>query len=140
VKYADGHIKQAFPTARGTVNEEGDHRALDWAVLASDTGNATPIPLSPAFEPSSHSFCTIYTAKSDNRLALPCFHKGEVRDVSGEGEDVIQIEAPIQPGDSGAPIVGEDGKVVGIVTAYLADSDPIIGFGTELKYFADKIK
>ena len=36
------------------------------------------------------------------------------------GINIIQFSAPISPGNSGGPLLSEDGKVLGVVSAYLA--------------------
>ena len=49
------------------------------------------------------------------------YTSGDVSSMSGIGDDkrVIQISAPIQPGNSGGPLALTDGRIVGIVVATL---------------------
>lgn len=51
----------------------------------------------------------------------PKFSGGEVAALSGPGDDprFIQISVPIQPGNSGGPLVNSAGAVVGVVTGKL---------------------
>jgi S1-C subfamily serine protease len=46
---------------------------------------------------------------------------GRINALSGVGDDVrfLQIDVPIQPGNSGGPLFGSNGGVIGIVTAIL---------------------
>jgi S1-C subfamily serine protease len=46
---------------------------------------------------------------------------GAVSNLSGPGNDarLLQISAPIQPGNSGGPVIDEYGRVIGVVTAQL---------------------
>lgn len=50
---------------------------------------------------------------------------GRVNSLSGAGDDVrfLQIDVPVQPGNSGGPLFDKDGNIVGIVTATLDDVD-----------------
>jgi uncharacterized protein len=51
----------------------------------------------------------------------PVVTTGSISALSGMNNDrrTIQISAPIQPGNSGGPVLGENGSVVGMVTAKL---------------------
>ena len=51
----------------------------------------------------------------------PKLTKGEISSLSGASDDpkYFQISVPVQPGNSGGPLVDEYGNVVGIVTAKL---------------------
>jgi len=51
----------------------------------------------------------------------PKFSSGEVAALSGPGDDprFIQISVPLQPGNSGGPLVNAAGSVVGVVTGKL---------------------
>jgi len=52
----------------------------------------------------------------------PKYSEGTISALSGLNDDDswIQVSAPIQPGNSGSPLVNENGQVVGIVTATAA--------------------
>lgn len=51
----------------------------------------------------------------------PKISEGIINSTSGLANDIrfLQFSAPIQPGNSGAPLIGDDGHVVGIVTSTL---------------------
>jgi S1-C subfamily serine protease len=51
----------------------------------------------------------------------PIVTTGIISALSGIGDDrrIIQISAPVQPGNSGGPLLGESGSVVGIVVGKL---------------------
>lgn len=54
--------------------------------------------------------------------ALPKFTSGEISAVSGVQDDprVFQISVPLQPGNSGGPLVDERGSVIGITASQLS--------------------
>ncbi len=54
----------------------------------------------------------------------PKLAKGEVASLSGAQNDVrySQISMPVQPGNSGGPLLSAVGNVIGIVTARLSDA------------------
>ena len=51
----------------------------------------------------------------------PIVTSGTISALAGLGNDrrTIQITAPVQPGNSGGPLLGENGSVVGVVVAKL---------------------
>jgi S1-C subfamily serine protease len=55
--------------------------------------------------------------------ASPKFAEGSVSSLVGGGENdsLIQITVPVQPGNSGGPVVDEEGQLVGIVSATAED-------------------
>lgn len=48
---------------------------------------------------------------------------------SGPYDDYLQIDAPINSGNSGGPVIGADGKVLGVSTAIFSPSGGNIGIG-----------
>ena len=40
--------------------------------------------------------------------------------VSSLGSQAMQISAPLNPGNSGGPVIGEDGELVGVVSRRLS--------------------
>lgn len=58
--------------------------------------------------------------------------RGAVTSTKGIGGDGInmQISAPVQPGNSGGPVLNGDGQVVGVVVARLSDSYAMESYGT----------
>jgi S1-C subfamily serine protease len=54
----------------------------------------------------------------------PIVTTGVISSLSGLGNDrrKIQISAPVQPGNSGGPVIGADGALVGVVESMLDDN------------------
>jgi S1-C subfamily serine protease len=72
---------------------------------------------------------------------------GRVNALSGLNADNrhLQIDVPVQPGNSGGPLIGPDGRVIGIVTARLDDLATLwatgalpenVSFGLRIDYLA----
>ena len=111
------------------VDVAGSDPATDLAVLRlPDGADAAGVP-ALEFGDSGH------LRVGDFALAVGCPHglahsvsagiiSGLGRALSGRDghtiEDVVQTDAPLNPGNSGGPLLGGDGRVVGIATAILA--------------------
>lgn len=52
----------------------------------------------------------------------PKFTAGQINALSGAGDDagLYQISVPVQPGNSGGPLLDERGQVVGVIVAKLS--------------------
>jgi S1-C subfamily serine protease len=57
----------------------------------------------------------------------PKFSNGTVNSKSGIGDDMVhlQISVPVQPGNSGSPLLDDNGNVVGIVVASLTQAQNV---------------
>ena len=97
--------------------------SLDIAVLG--TGHQTPQFLTLAPNGSlalGQDVFTIGYPVADILGDKPKYTEGSISALSGLNNDDswIQVSTPIQPGNSGGPLVNENGQVVGIVTATAA--------------------
>ncbi len=45
--------------------------------------------------------------------------------INGEARPALELAADVMPGDSGAPVVDGDGRVIGVVFAQASDSEPL---------------
>ena len=95
---------------------------IDLALLetSSDLGTESFLRLSP--EPVSSLGDRVFTIGYPTPSLLgpdPKYTNGTVSALSGPGGDAsfLQISVPIQPGNSGGPLVNEEGAVVGVVVA-----------------------
>ena len=61
----------------------------------------------------------------------PKFTKGSISSLAGIGDDprYFQISVPVQPGNSGGPLIDSMGNVVGVVTAKLPDIETLVATG-----------
>ena len=95
----------------------------DLAILRVDTRTPHFLPLAPpgSVRTGDHVFTMGYPA-ADLLGQEPKFTEGSVSALSGlQGEAaLLQMSVPIQPGNSGGPLVNERGEVVGVVTSTAA--------------------
>ncbi len=109
VRLSDGRIARAEVVAR-----DPDH---DLALLRAAA--ATPAYLSLAEEGRVRLGERVFTLGFPVVELLgpePKFTEGVISSVSGNvGEALLQISVPVQPGNSGGPLLDEQGRVVGVV-------------------------
>lgn len=131
---ADGHVLTNHHVVEGSTNVAvmvngteraarlvGDDAEHDFALLKVD-GSFQPLPIG--------SSATVARADEVFTLGFPVVSIqgnaqkatfGRVNALSGLGDDpkFIQIDVPVQPGNSGGPLISRDGNVVGVVTMTL---------------------
>lgn len=111
----------------------GAARRTDLAILRA--GRPTPHYLSlagpKALRPGDHVFTVGFPA-TDLLGTEPKFTDGSVSALSGPGDEatLIQITVPVQPGNSGGPLLNDAGQVVGVVTSTAAVRAFLEGTGT----------
>ena len=103
----------------------------DIAVLAVKDTAALPPALPLAFR-QEHLGADVFTIgfpKPESPNDRPSRTSGVISNVCGVNEDpaTYQTTVPIQPGNSGGPLLNMKGEVVGVVTAMLAYQDPVSG-------------
>lgn len=95
-------------------------KEADLAVLAVPTATGiTPLPLGADAGLGAHVFTIGFPFPSVLGFD-PKFAEGAVGGVSGLGSrDLYQVTVPVQPGNSGGPLVDDQGTVVGVIVAKL---------------------
>ncbi|MBN2359501.1 MAG: trypsin-like peptidase domain-containing protein [Deltaproteobacteria bacterium] len=108
---------------RGQVVERGLDN-LDLALVKIDAGTVTAIP--PG-DPGSLRVGSWVASIGHGRGGVWSFTEGMVSNIypAGSTKPVFQTQIPLNPGNSGGPILDRNGRVVGIVTTGLTDSNAI---------------
>ncbi|MDC0037582.1 S1C family serine protease [Alphaproteobacteria bacterium] len=114
----------------------GYNESYDLALIKISNSNANPLPLiSPSVDIGQKIFAI------GNPLGL----EGTISDgiISGLREfqdfSVLQISAPISPGNSGGPVVNENGDVVGVATFTMSEGQNI-NFAVPVKYLKELLE
>jgi hypothetical protein len=114
----------------------GYNENYDLALIKISNNNANPLPLiSPSVDIGQKIFAI------GNPLGL----EGTISDgiISGLREfqdfSVLQISAPISPGNSGGPVVNENGDVVGVATFTMTEGQNI-NFAVPVKYLKELLE
>jgi S1-C subfamily serine protease len=122
--------------ADGTVTEarlQTFSAGTDLAVLQTDVQTSRFLPLAPAgsVQVGDHVFTMGYPV-TEVLGREPKFTDGAVSALSGVGGEasLLQISVPVQPGNSGGPLVNERAEVVGVVTSTAAVKTFLIVTGT----------
>jgi S1-C subfamily serine protease len=122
-----GEIVSAEVIARDTVN--------DVAILKADvTGMPFEIGSSRSVVRGSEVM-TLGYPNSDSQGQNQKASFGRINSLTGFGDDIryFQIDVPVQPGNSGGPLINARGQVVGIVTSRLNEAQ-VVNFAIKSDY------
>ena len=135
---AEGHILTAAHVVAGAkrvtvITELGTKNATivrldeanDLAVLKITEGKYTPLPIASSRKVQlGQSISTIGFPNITIQGFSPKVTKGEISSLNGIGDDprLWQISVPVQTGNSGGPVLDENGNLVGVVVSKLGIS------------------
>jgi len=94
----------------------------DIAILKIDTGSFTPLPVAPSRHVRlGQAVATIGFPNVEIQGFSPKVTRGEISSLSGVADDPRswQVSVPVQPGNSGGPLLDEYGNLIGVVQAKL---------------------
>jgi S1-C subfamily serine protease len=115
----------------GTVVERGEQR-IDVALVQVPLKDTPTLPQGSVSEVKVGSWVA---AIGHGRGAVWTFNTGMVSNIYPDGAErpVFQTQIPLNPGNSGGPIFDRRGRIIGIVTAGIADASSInFGIGMEI--------
>ncbi len=123
------------------VNVQGEHISAtvmlrdienDIAFIKAENPSELPpaLPLSEKHQGLGSSVFTIGFPRIDVMGKTPKLSDGIISSVNGINDDPFsyQISVPIQPGNSGGPLINMRGEVVGMVTSMLGLKNPETGY------------
>jgi len=107
-------------------------RAADLALLKVSGGPFKSLPLSLEDVSLGESTFTIGFPNFLVQGLEPKYTDGKISSLSGVRDDPsqYQISVPVQPGNSGGPLVGRNGQVIGVVDAKLDDISVLAASGS----------
>ena len=126
----DGASNVFVITPDGTRHEArviSKSASTDLAVLETDIQPGAYLPISaPKSATTGMKVFTVGYPVPDGLGTAPKFTDGVISSLSGIMDEAayLQISVPVQPGNSGGPLVSESGEVVGIVTSSAGSSTP----------------
>ena len=127
-----GHIltnNHVTEGCRNLVIRSPGGQQQDASVVKSDKSNDLALLLAPSAPQSSAEFeSEVHLGERVFAFGYPLagflassgtFTDGSVSSLEGIGDDsrMLQISAPVQPGNSGGPLLNEKGAIIGIVTS-----------------------
>ncbi|OHB51548.1 MAG: hypothetical protein A2Y10_11810 [Planctomycetes bacterium GWF2_41_51] len=107
--------------------------SIDAAILKIDGNDFSYLPISP--DKTAQTGDLVFTMGYP-QISLqgtePKFTEGSISALSGTGDNpqFFQISVPVQPGNSGGPLVNDKGEVIGLIIARLNDISALMTTGT----------
>ncbi|MEN6383906.1 MAG: trypsin-like peptidase domain-containing protein [Phycisphaerales bacterium] len=105
--------------------------ALDIAMLKIDGNDFSYLPLSLNTVQTGDQVFTMGYPQVSLQGTEPKFTEGSISSLSGSGDNLnyFQISVPVQPGNSGGPLINQKGEVIGLVVARLNDISALLTTG-----------
>jgi len=114
----DGCTEVRVPAQKITLSVVVYDQINDLALLKTATKNAHPMPIAPVDSVNQGQDIFVFGYPLDGFLpASGNITPGVVSAMAGPANDssLIQITAPVQPGNSGGPVINAKGQVVGVI-------------------------
>ncbi|MCE5339651.1 MAG: tetratricopeptide repeat-containing serine protease family protein [Planctomycetaceae bacterium] len=110
----------------------GTDESLDIALLKIDGNDFSTLPLSDSTAHTGDAVFTIGYPQVSLQGTEPKFTEGSISSLSGSADNpnYFQISVPVQPGNSGGPLISQQGEVIGMVVARLNDISALLATGS----------
>ena len=112
-------------------------RSLDLAIIKIDADNLSPLSLEKDREADQGEQVIALGHPHDLKNSAVTGIVSAFREV--DGMPMYQIAMPIEPGNSGGPLMGSDGKVIGVVTMKSAVTENL-GFAVDARLLQGLLK
>ncbi len=141
---ADGYILTAYHAVGKSENIKVLHnrrqyqakvvaqnQSLDVALLKIDGNDFSHLTLSSSTAQTGDSVFTMGFPQVSLQGSEPKFTEGSISSLSGTADNpnFFQISVPVQPGNSGGPLIDQNGEVIGLIVARLNDISALLTTG-----------
>lgn len=142
---SDGHILTAYhavgslETVQVLYNQKkysakvvSKNESIDAAILKIDGDKFPYLPVSSDNSVQTGDFVfTMGYPQISLQGTEPKFTEGSISALSGTGDNpqFFQISVPVQPGNSGGPLINDKGEVIGLIVARLNDMSSLLTTG-----------
>jgi len=127
------NVEVTYNQKKYTAKVIGRDESIDAAVLKIDGNDFSflPIASSDAVKTGDAVFTMGYP-QITLQGTEPKFTEGSISSLSGltDNPQYFQISVPIQPGNSGGPLVNKNGEVIGLIVAKLNDVSSLLKTGS----------
>jgi TPR repeat protein/V8-like Glu-specific endopeptidase len=107
------------------------NQSLDVALLKIDGNDFSYLTLASAAAQTGDLVFTMGYPQVSLQGSEPKFTEGSISSLSGTADNpsFFQISVPVQPGNSGGPLMNQNGQVIGLVVARLNDISALLTTG-----------